>query len=110
MIDGPFTLSVLEKQFAKGRELHLDFMPEFRGLPLSEQEAAFRDHLARLSQAIAATGHDSHEMQGLLTVQHVAGQRLPYASAGEMVLDETLVIEIGAHFSLARSVTGDRIN
>ena len=46
----------------------------------------------------------------MLTIHQIAEQLLPHIASGEMVLSETVVVDVGSDFSLAKSVSDRAIN
>lgn len=93
-INGPLKIGVLETAGQAGWELHIDFRPEFRGLRLDEQGRAFRRYLTELASGIAALAESDRNRQGMMLVQQIAEQLLPHVEAGELALNETIVVEI----------------
>jgi hypothetical protein len=96
LIEGPLKVGVLDRTDAPGRELHFTFTPEFRHLDPSAQGAEMRRYLAQLAEQIQSIADESDaNRQGMLIVMQVAEQLLPHIEAGEMAMEETIVVEMG---------------
>jgi len=91
-IDGPVKIGVMDKQ--DGRELHFDFRPEYRALGIREQVEQMRNYLNTLAVEIASRQPDDPNRAGMLIVQQVLEQMQPYIEAGEMAMNDTIVVEI----------------
>ncbi len=93
-IDGPFTVNVIENTDTQMRELHLGFTPAFRALEADTQIEQYRAYISQLQNDILKTD-DEASRQGMLTIQQIAEQLLPHLEAGEIPLDETIIVEMG---------------
>jgi len=93
-IKGPLKIRVVENPEAADWELLVDFRDEFRQLELAEQSMQFRLYLQDLHQSLAATELDGANRQGILLVQQLVEQLLPYIEAGELALHETIAVQI----------------
>jgi len=93
-IDGPFTVNIIENSDSQTRELHLGFTPQYRALELNVQLKQYKDYIVQLQDDILKTNDDANR-QGMLTIQQIAEQLLPHLEAGEIPLDETIIIEMG---------------
>ena len=93
-IDGPIRISVLDRPNDGGRELHFTFIDSFQQATLEQQAADFRAYLAELSLGVAELPEDDRDRQGMMLVQQVCEQMLPYIEAGEMALSETIVVAL----------------
>jgi hypothetical protein len=113
LIEGPLKIGVLDRTDSPGRELHFTFTPEFRHLEPSAQGEEMRRYLTRLAEQIQSIADESDpNRQGMLIVLQVAEQLLPHVEAGEMAMEETIVVEMGAEEAAGISVidllkTGD---
>jgi len=94
-IDGPLKIGVLDREDGRTRELHVEFRESFRELGLAAQGEGMRDYLDALRRDIAATAADDPNRAGMLIVQQIAEQLLPYVEGGEIALNDTIVVEIG---------------
>jgi len=93
-INGPLKIGVVETGGDNGWELHIDFRPDFRALPLAGQSEAFRTYLTELASGIAELAESDRNRQGMLMVQQIAEQLLPHVEQGDLALNETIVVEI----------------
>jgi hypothetical protein len=93
-IRGPLKIAVAETPGQGGWELHIDFRPEFRDLPLRDQGTSFRAYLTDLAASLAGLAQDDRNRQGILLVQQIAEQLLPHVESGELALNETIEVEI----------------
>ena len=94
LMEGPFTIGIIENPNSLGHELQLDFTPRFRALAPADRTAAFQDYVAHLRQTAAAEIEDERERQGVLTMLQIAEQLLPHVMADELPLEETIAIEV----------------
>lgn len=93
-IAGPVKIGVLDKADGQGRELHFDFRPEYRALGLQEQARQMGEYLQSLASEIASRKPEDPNRAGMLIVQQVLEQMLPYIQAGEMAMNDTIIVEI----------------
>jgi hypothetical protein len=94
LIDGPFTISMMEKEDSTGYELHLELTEAFRGLSLSQQGERARDYVSWLRGRVAAGDVDERERQGMLTILQIVEQLTPHLVAGEIPLEETITVTV----------------
>jgi len=92
-IDGPLSISIVENDTTGARELQLNFKPGFRTLDLDMRTVVFQKYIADLGKRISLT-EDGPDRQGMLTIQQLAEQLLPYLSNDEIPLEETIVVEL----------------
>jgi plasmid stabilization system protein ParE len=109
-IEGPFRISVLENPEKPGYELHLDFTEAFQALPVEAQAEQMRDYIAALRTGILALGEDSRDGQGMATIRQIAEKLYPYIEAGDLALEETIVVEIAPDSPLASLAPGSHAN
>ena len=62
-IRGPLKIAVAETPGQGGWELHIDFRPEFRDLPLRDQGTSFRAYLTDLASSLAGLAQDDRNRQ-----------------------------------------------
>ena len=93
-ITGPLKIRVVENPEAADWELLVDFRDEFRRLDLSEQGVQFRLYLNELGNHLNLVELDDANRQGVLLVQQLVEQLLPYVEAGELALQETIAVQI----------------
>ena len=106
LIEGPIQVGIVQKADGLGRELHLAFTDEFQALPLAEQGAGLRAYVEDLRDMIDDQEDDATERQGMLTILQIAEQLLPHVAAGEVALEETIVVEVQPEFSLQGALLG----
>lgn len=94
-INGPIRIGVLDHMETGGRELHITFTDEFKTLGLAEQGAEMQRYLGELGEEIARRDEADPNRTGMLIVQQLCEQFLPFIQAGEMALQDTIVVEIG---------------
>ncbi|MEN8130057.1 MAG: transcriptional regulator [Pseudomonadota bacterium] len=102
LIQAPFMIGILDDPNTSGRELHLDFTDEFRALPREQQPKVLEQYLGQLQQEILRVPEDSADRQGMLMIQQVAEQLLPHIAAGEVSMQESIVIELQQGSPLGR--------
>lgn len=110
LIEGPLKISVVDKADGLGRELHLDFTNDFRSLSLAKQSRAFQAYAVQLRETVSELQDDSANRQGMLTILQIVEQLLPHVASGDLVLEETIVVEIQPEFSLGSGAFGLRLN
>ena len=94
-IQGPIKIGVVNDPETTGWELHIDFTDDFKSAELTQQGLVFAASLAELAQEINTGQADDRNRAGMLIVQQIGEQLLPYVQAGEMALEETMMVEIG---------------
>ena len=104
LIEGPFKLGVVENQNTLSHQIHLEFTAEFRDLNQEQQYSALKNYLQRLQQTILALPEKSDNQQGMLMVQQVAEQLLPLVGAGQLPLNETIIVEVQRGSALGRFI------
>ncbi len=107
-IQGPIKIGVVNDPETTGWELHMNFSDDFKSADLAQQGQIFMDYLTTLGREISAREDDDQNRVGMLIVQQIGEQLLPYIQAGEMALEETMVVEIGREqaFSLTDLING----
>ncbi|EGV50238.1 hypothetical protein [Candidatus Endoriftia persephone] len=101
LIEGPLKIGVLDQPEMPGRELHIDFTPEFIALDAQAQGQQFQDYLKSLHEGIAKLAEDDPNRAGMLIVQQISEQLFPHLASGDLELDETIVVEMGRDASSA---------
>lgn len=99
LIEGPLTIGVLDQTDQPGRELHIDFTKDFQSLESDAQAGQFQTYLLELQQGIASLPEDDPNRAGMLIVQQIAEQLYSHIKAGELELEETIIVEIGRDYS-----------
>ncbi|HEC26880.1 MAG TPA: hypothetical protein ENI67_05665 [Gammaproteobacteria bacterium] len=92
-INGPINLAIEEKSDGTGSAIHLSFTDIFRLLDLDKQKNVLDNYLDDLRKNIDIEMKE-RERQGMLMVQQVVEQLYPHIVAGEIDLDETMIIDI----------------
>jgi hypothetical protein len=107
-IQGPIKIGVLNDPETTGWELQMNFSDDFKSADLERQGQIFAAYLADLVQEINARGEEDGDRAGMLIVQQIGEQLLPHIQAGEMALEETMMVEIGREqaFSLSDLING----
>lgn len=90
-ITGPLKIGILENDMG-GREVHLDFVSDFRALNLQQQIEAFRKFIVDLANDINALDDNNADKQGMLTIYQICEQMMPHIEANEIPLEETIVV------------------
>ncbi len=104
-IDGPINVSIVENDTTGARELELNFKPEFRVLDHDMRVVMFQKYISDLGKQISVT-EDSRDRQGMLTIQQLSEQLLPYITNDEIPLEETIVVELQAASPLGSMLQG----
>jgi hypothetical protein len=93
-ITGPFLISIVTDDNGAGHEMHLDFTDEFRQLDSTERTEEFNRYVDVLREEVSRREDDTRERQGMFTVLQIAEQLAPHVAADEIVLNETIIVEI----------------
>ena len=99
LIEGPLKIGVLDQPDQPGREIHIDFTPEFLALEPTNQAQAFTQYLSELARGIACLAEDDPNRAGMLIVQQIAEQLSPHIASGDLELEETIVVEMGRDYT-----------
>lgn len=107
-IQGPIKIGVVNDPETTGWELHMNFTDDFKSADLPQQGQIFTAYLAGLVHEINAREEGDGDRAGMLIVQQIGEQLLPHIQAGEIALEETLMVEIGREqaFSLTDLING----
>ncbi len=92
-IDGPLSISIVDNDTTGARELQLNFKADFRALDHEMRLVMFQKYISDLGKRISLT-EEGPDRQGMLTIQQLAEQLLPYLSSDEIPLEETIVVEL----------------
>jgi hypothetical protein len=104
---GPFRISIKTDDNNVGNELHLDFTNEFRKLDPIARTQEFNRYLDVLREEVSRREDDTRERQGMFTVLQIAEQLAPHIAADEIVLNETIIVEIEPENPLQGMFPGD---
>jgi len=107
-IQGPIKIGVVNDPETTGWELQMNFTDDFKSADLEQQGKVFAAYLADLAQEINGREADDANRAGMLIVQQIGEQLLPHIQAGEIALEETMIVEIGREqaFSLTDLING----
>ena len=95
-IQGPISIGMLEQDDGVSREIHIGFRPDFRAASLEEQARSFSGYVDDLAVSMVAPGIAEGDRAGINLIHKICAELLPYIQAGEIALNEELVVEIGA--------------
>ena len=104
-IDGPISVSIVENDTTGARELQVNFNAEFRSLDHGMRVVMFQKYISDLAKQISVT-EDGPDRQGMLTIQQLAEQLLPFITRDEIPLEETIVVELQAASPLGGLLQG----
>ena len=107
-IQGPIKIGVLSDPETAGWELQMKFTDDFKSADLEQQGRIFAAYLGELAREINGQDADDANRAGMLIVQQIGEQLLPHIQAGEIALEETMIVEIGREqaFSLTDLING----
>ena len=95
LIEGPLNIAIAEPADGQGKILVIGFQPEFQQLDLPEQSRRFRAYLEMLGGSVTGSDRiDERNRAGMLIVQQIAEQLLPHIESGDLVLEETMTVQI----------------
>ena len=106
-IEGPLKFSVVSYD---DREFHVNFKEEFQKLELEEQARQFTDHVSSLQSQAIELEEGSQEREGMLLVLQFLEELAPHVQAGEIPLNETIVVKVQAESPLSQLISGLQIN
>ncbi|MCU7926037.1 MAG: transcriptional regulator [Candidatus Thiodiazotropha sp. (ex Dulcina madagascariensis)] len=95
LIEGPLKIGVLDDPGQPGRELHIDFTPEFQALEQARQAETFLQYLQTLQHDITVLPETDPNRAGMLIVQQIAEQLMPHLASGDLEMRETIIVEMG---------------
>jgi hypothetical protein len=96
LIEGPLNISIADTSTG-GRELHLEFTPEFRALKLPQQSDSLHEFIHYLKTEIDILEEHDPNHQGMLIILQVAEELLPHIEANEIPLEEAIVVNLQAN-------------
>ena len=96
LIEGPLNISV-EDNSGGGRELRLEFTPEFKALNLQQQSDSFHEFIHFLKTEIDILEEHDPNRQGMLTVQQIAEELLPHIESNEIPLEDAIIVNLQAN-------------
>jgi len=95
-IQGPVSIGMVEQDGGVSREIHIGFKPAFRGLSQEEQGSSFAAYVDDLARALTDPSTGEADCAGINLIHRICSELLPHIQAGEIALNENLVVEIGA--------------
>ena len=93
LIEGPLNISI-EDQDNGGRELRLEFTPEFKSLKLPQQSDSFHEFIHFLKTEIDILEEKDPNRQGMLTVLQIAKELLPHIESNEIPLEDAIIVNL----------------
>lgn len=109
-IDGPLKIGIITQDNSLDREIHVDFTDTFQNLTLQKQGKMFNQYIDRLRSQARVIAKDNQERQGMLIVLQIAEQLAPHVEAGEIPLNETIVVEVSSESVLGNLISGRSLN
>lgn len=109
-IAGPLTIGIVEQEDGGQRELHLNFTPEFCSLDLQAQTEELNAYVHQLNESALELASDDPNRIGMLLIQQIAEQLVPHVAAGELALQETIVIAIDSEEDTPQFALKDLLN
>lgn len=94
LIDGPFTVKLVENTGNIEREIHINFVKDFCSLDVKKQAKVFADYITSLHQQLQTLSQDSQEYQGMMYIAQFSESIYPHIVGGELPLEDTLIIEM----------------
>ena len=77
---------------------------------LREQAQVFNEYIKQLKSQSEAIVDENSECQGMLVVLQIAVQLAPHIQAGEIPLNETIVVEAQSDSMLGNLISGRELN
>lgn len=109
-MEGPLKFKIVSYEDSGDREVHVDFKAEFQQLKLEEQAGQFSDHVSSLKSQAIDLEEDSQERQGLLFVLQFLEELVPRVQAGDIPLNETIIVKVLEESPIKQLISGLQIN
>lgn len=109
-MEGPLKFKIVSYDNSSEREIHADFKEEFQQLKLEEQASLFSDHVSSLKAQAIDLEEGSQEKQGLLFVLQFLEELVPRVQAGDIPLNETIIVKVLEESPLKQLISGMQIN
>jgi hypothetical protein len=109
-MEGPLKFQIVSFDDSSDREIHADFKKEFLQLKLEDQARQFSDHVNSLKLQADKLEEDSQERQGLLFVLQFLEELVPRVQAGDIPLDETIIVKVMEESPIKQLISGLQIN
>ncbi len=101
LIEGLFTLEIIDNTETSLREIHINFVPEYRSSDVEQQTLKLSNYVKELEARLLTLDQESQEYQGMMTIVQFVESLYPYIAKSEIPLEETIVIEIEQASSLS---------
>ncbi|VAW75899.1 hypothetical protein MNBD_GAMMA12-658 [hydrothermal vent metagenome] len=105
LIEGLFTIELIDNAETSLREIHINFVPEYRSIDVEQQTQKLADYVKELKTRLLTLDKESQEYQGMMTIAQFAENLHPYIAKSEIPLEETIVIEIEQASSLSELIS-----
>jgi hypothetical protein len=102
-INGPLKIAVVDEPDQPGWQLVVSFTDDFKSTGLEEQGRRFSAYRQELVEGIASLPPGDRNRDGMAIVLQLVSELLPHIQAGELALEEAIVVQIGQ--SQAVSIT-----
>ena len=109
-MDGPLKFQIVSFDDSDEREVHVDFKDEFQNLSLEQQAAQFSQHVRSLETRAAELSDDSDEKRGIVFVLEFLVELEPRVQAGEIPLNETVIVKVMEQAPLKQLISKLEIN
>ncbi len=109
-MEGPLKFKIVSYDDSSDREVHVDFKEEFLQLKLEEQASQFSDHVSSLKSQASNLEEDSQERQGMLFVLQFLEELVPRVQAGDIPLNETIIVKVMEESPIKQLISGLQIN
>ncbi len=93
-MEGPLKFKIVSFDGSDDREVHVDFKQEFQQLNLNQQAAQFSEHVNSLKIQANGLSEDSQDRQGIVFVLEILEELEPRIRAGEIPLNETVIVKV----------------
>ena len=107
---GPLKFKIVSFDGSDEREVHVDFKEEFQNLSLEEQANQFIEHINSLHVQAAKLPEESEERQGIVFVLEFLEELSPRIQAGELPLNETVIVKVMEQPPLKQLISNLEIN
>lgn len=105
-MEGPLKFQIVSLDDSSDKEIHVDFKKEFLQLKKEEQATQFYDHVNSLKSHANKLEEDSQERQGLLFVLQFLEELVPRVQAGDIPLDETIIVKVMDESPIKKMISG----
>ena len=94
LIEGPLKVAIGEPADGQGKVLTITFDPAFQALTLEQQGAQFGAYIRELEGEITGRPDGDRNKAGMTIIHQFAEQLLPHVVAGDLVLEEPMIVQI----------------